>query len=194
MILLFIFYKTGHSPLVNNIFVSFLNLSLLEFNLLSIIMSKESNTNNQSVQKEKPTNQNGNSENGATNGSTDELHIVSRIYEIPVIQDGVNAVKSYVNDSNSRYVHFVADTANSAFTTAVKVIKPVQNYFQRQIQQVDALGCQSLDYLEGKFPLIKKPTNEVVETCRSTVEPYVSKVAASAQNLYNTIRNALPRQ
>ncbi|ORY06572.1 hypothetical protein K493DRAFT_310515 [Basidiobolus meristosporus CBS 931.73] len=148
-------------------------------------MSKESGEKEQSPKQ-----------NGHQNGSshTEELHIVSRIYEIPIVQDGVNAVKSYVDQSNSRAVHLVADTANTAFTTAVQVVKPIQNYFQSQIQQLDNLGCQSLDFLESKFPLIKKPTNEVIETVRSTVEPYVGTVAASAQNLYNNIRNALPRQ
>ncbi|ORX94441.1 hypothetical protein K493DRAFT_315494 [Basidiobolus meristosporus CBS 931.73] len=153
-------------------------------------MSQEPNANSHAASKENSKKQNS-TNNGNTTGDS-ELHMATRIYEIPVVQDSVNAVRSYIEHSNSRYVHLVADTANSAFSTVTKAIKPVQTHFQRQIQQVDDIGCKSLDYLEGKFPIIKKPTNEVIETCRSTLEPYVGNFAATAQNLLNNVRNALP--
>ncbi|KAK9685483.1 hypothetical protein K7432_015484 [Basidiobolus ranarum] len=158
-------------------------------------MSQESNANDQASPKDKPTKQkskNGSAPNDTNNAAANELHMATRIYEIPVVQDSVNAVKSYIEHSSSRYIHLVADTANTAYSTVTKVIEPVQSHFQRQIQQVDDIGCRSLDYLESKFPLIKKPTNEVIETCRSTIEPYVGNVAASAQILINNIRNVLP--
>ncbi|ORY06573.1 hypothetical protein K493DRAFT_310516 [Basidiobolus meristosporus CBS 931.73] len=124
------------------------------------------------------------------------LEVVNRICGIPMVQDSINAVKSFVENSESRYVHLVADTAGSAMHTVAGLMQPVQTRFHSQIEQADQLGCRSLDFIETKVPIIKKPTNEVVQSCRSTVEPYIHTVepylegvTSSAQNLVQNVRS-----
>ncbi|KAK9729547.1 hypothetical protein K7432_000228 [Basidiobolus ranarum] len=121
--------------------------------------------------------------------NTASLEVVSRICGIPLVQDSINAVKSFVEGSESRYVHLVADTAGSAMHTVAGLIQPVQTRFHSQIEQADQLGCRSLDYIENKVPIIKRPTNELVQTCRTTVEPYIEGVTSSAQNLVQNVRS-----
>ena len=94
---------------------------------------------------------------------------VTRVTSIPIVQDGVSTVHAIAN--KTVFGRFAISTANSTFTTVSKYTnaqpKYVQNYYESYIQphveKADALGCRSLDLIQNKFPVVNKPTSEIIE-------------------------------
>ncbi|KAK9729548.1 Perilipin-2 [Basidiobolus ranarum] len=104
-----------------------------------------------------------------------DSQVMSRIGQIPIVHDGLNTVKTYTQNPNSRFVQFVRPIANMAGTLHESSARLVQQSpFTSQLKFLDHYGCQSLNYLEERFPIINRPTDEVVAACQSTIEPVVA--------------------
>ncbi|KAK9763447.1 hypothetical protein K7432_009848 [Basidiobolus ranarum] len=136
--------------------------------------SEKNETVNNQDENEKGTN----GANGAHKSG--ELGFIKRIFSIPLVHDGVELVSSYVHDTNAGYIKKVASTVENAANSLYKLSEPYQAHFQQPISKVDELGCRSLDYIEAKFPIVKAPTNEVLESLNQNV---VTPIQNTAKNI-----------
>jgi len=88
----------------------------------------------------------------------------NRISSIPILQDGATAVHGFVKKNTIG--SYVLNTAGSTLTTVNKMTQPYQRRLQDQIDKVDDFSCMSLDIFEQRFPMVKQPTDEIIEAVK----------------------------
>jgi len=107
-----------------------------------------------------------------TNSHKDSASFITRVSSIPLIHDSVSTLHSYAKDN--KYGRLALDKAGSAVETVNKYTegyqKSLQPHLQPHIAKVDQLASKSLDIIEGKFPIVTKPTAEIVTQVKN---PYV---------------------
>ncbi|ORY06947.1 hypothetical protein K493DRAFT_310355 [Basidiobolus meristosporus CBS 931.73] len=144
--------------------------------------------NDQQLSDDSSNVDNGKPQNG-TNGShkEEEPGFVKRVISIPLVHDGIELVSSYVHDPNAKYINKVATTVENAANSLYKLSEPYQARLQGPISKVDELGCRSLDFIEAKFPIVKAPTNEVLDSLNQNV---VTPVQNTAKNIKERFSNS----
>ncbi|RUO95483.1 hypothetical protein BC936DRAFT_143927, partial [Jimgerdemannia flammicorona] len=85
---------------------------------------------------------------------------VSRISSIPLLQDAHGYVSQNCIGS------LALTTASSTLTTVSKYTQSYQQRFQAHLDKADEFGCQSLDFVEQRFPIVKQPTVEIFEAVK----------------------------
>ncbi|KAG0314086.1 hypothetical protein BGZ99_008378 [Dissophora globulifera] len=114
---------------------------------------------------------------------------ITRVSSIPLIHDSVSTLHSYAKDN--KYGRYALDTAGSAVETVNKYTegyqKSLQPHLQPHIAKVDQLASKSLDMIEGTFPIVTKPTSEIVTQVK---KPYVY-VEESSKNAYTQIQSTI---
>ncbi|GJJ70162.1 hypothetical protein EMPS_02511 [Entomortierella parvispora] len=145
-----------------------------------------SRTSTSSVEEDQ-VKQNGNgvhAEKGAVSAT-----FISRVSSIPVIHDGFSTLHSYAKDN--KYSRYALDTAGSAVETVNKYTEGYQSrlqpHLQPHISKVDQLATKSLDILQNRFPIVSKPTAEIVTQVK---KPYVY-VEESSKNAYTQIQSTI---
>ncbi|KAF8923460.1 hypothetical protein EDD21DRAFT_393599 [Dissophora ornata] len=117
------------------------------------------------------------------------VSFLTRVSSIPLIQDSVSTLHSYAKDN--KYGRYALDTAGSAVETVNKYTEDYQTRLQPHLQphiaKVDQLASKSLDILEGTFPIVTKPTSEIVKEVK---KPYVF-VEESSKNAYTQIQSTI---
>ncbi|KAG0300753.1 hypothetical protein BGZ98_008925 [Dissophora globulifera] len=101
---------------------------------------------------------------------------IARVSSLPLIQDSVSTLHSIAKDN--KYSRYALDTAGSA---------PYQTRFQPQISKVDQIASKSLDLLENTFPIVTKPTSEIV----TQVKKPIVYVEESSKNAYTQIQSTI---
>lgn len=103
-----------------------------------------------------------------TNGETAASSaFLSHLYSYPVISDSIATFKSNAYGARS------LDLTNASYE---KLGKPLLPYFAKPYQYVspyvakaDSLGDSTLSTIDSKFPVVKKPTGELVDSTKSIV-------------------------
>ncbi|KAF9404602.1 hypothetical protein BGZ94_004057 [Podila epigama] len=109
---------------------------------------------------------------------------LARVTSLPLIQDSVSTLTSYAEAN--KYSKYALDTAGSAVTTASKYTEAYQSRLQPLLQtpiaKVDQLANKSLDLIETTFPIVTKPTAEIVaEVKKPIVNAHESSLNAYTQ-------------
>ncbi|KAK9694353.1 hypothetical protein K7432_013459 [Basidiobolus ranarum] len=156
---------------------------------------KNQDQGNENHASDESTNvENGKPQNGAncTNGSHQEEGpgFVKRVISFPLVHDGIELVSSYVHDPNAGYINKVATTVENAANSLYKLSEPYQARLQGPISKVDELGCRSLDYIEAKFPIVKAPTNEVLDSLNQNVVTPVQNTAKNIKERFSSSGSA----
>ncbi|KAF9355390.1 hypothetical protein BGX26_006638 [Mortierella sp. AD094] len=125
---------------------------------------------------------NGRSSAGHTSNG---FSFISRVSSIPLIHDSVSTLHSYAKDN--KYSRYALNTAGSAVETVNKYTEGYQKSLQPHIAKVDQLATKSLDILEEKFPIVTKPTSEIVDQ----VKKPVVYVGESSKNAYSQIQSTI---
>ncbi|KAF9988459.1 hypothetical protein BGZ65_003907 [Modicella reniformis] len=90
-----------------------------------------------------------------------------------------------------KYSRIALDTAGSAVETVNKYTEPYQKRLQPHLQptisKVDQLAVRSLDLVQDKFPIVTKPTSEIV----TTVKKPISYVEESSKSAYTQIQTTI---
>ncbi|KAG0292140.1 hypothetical protein BGZ96_004483 [Linnemannia gamsii] len=107
---------------------------------------------------------------------------IARVSSLPLIHDSVSTLHSYAKDN--RYSRYALDTAGSAVETVSKYTEPYSTRLQPAISKVDQIATKSLDVFETTFPIVTKPTSEIVTQVK---KPYVY-VEESSKNAYTQIQ------
>ncbi|KAF9123062.1 hypothetical protein BGW39_009303 [Mortierella sp. 14UC] len=110
---------------------------------------------------------------------------IARVSSLPLIHDSVSTLTSYAKDN--KYSRYALDTAGSAVETVSKYTEPYQTRLQPAISKVDQIATKSLDVFETTFPIVTKPTAEIVTQVK---KPYVY-VEESSKNAYTQIQSTI---
>lgn len=114
---------------------------------------------------------------------------IARVSSIPLIHDSVSTLTSYAEAN--KYSKYALDTAGSAVTTASKYTEGYQSRLQPLLQphisKVDQLAIKSLDLIENTFPIVTKPTAEIV----AEVKKPIVYVEESSKNAYTQIQSTI---
>ncbi|KAI1317614.1 hypothetical protein EDD11_008184 [Mortierella claussenii] len=143
-----------------------------------------SRTSTSSVEEDQVKEQNGHAR-APNNTQKDSFSFIARVSSIPLIHDSVTTLHSYAKDN--KYGRYALDTAGSAVETVNKYTEGYQKSLQPHIAKVDQLATKSLDIIEDKFPIVKKPTSEIVTQVK---KPYVY-VEESSKNAYTQIQSTI---
>ncbi|KAF9559833.1 hypothetical protein EC968_006469 [Mortierella alpina] len=145
-----------------------------------------SRTSTSSVEQEQVKEQNGHGPRPtADEKGSSSVTFFSRVSSIPLIHD----LNSYAREN--KYSGYVLNTAESAVGTVSKYTESyqarLQPHLQPHIAKVDKLASKSLDLFETTFPIVKKPTSEIVTQVK---KPYVY-VEESSKSAYTQIQTTI---
>ncbi|KAI8992049.1 hypothetical protein BDF20DRAFT_847949 [Mycotypha africana] len=94
-------------------------------------------------------------------------HFVERVVSLPLVKESVDTAQTFAN--KTFLGRFAMNSANTTLTTLTRYAsksQPIQRYYQDYIQphveKADSLGCQSLDYVKAKVPLINEPSSHII--------------------------------
>ncbi|KAI7901391.1 uncharacterized protein BX663DRAFT_514303 [Cokeromyces recurvatus] len=100
------------------------------------------------------------------NKKPDEFSFFKRLMSLPLIRDGSSMVQYYANKNTlSRYA---LDRLESSFTYAVTMVSPYTEKYKTQLLKVDHLGCQSLDLVQNKLPIVTQTSTEILTTVKES--------------------------
>ncbi|KAG0364987.1 hypothetical protein BC939DRAFT_462461 [Gamsiella multidivaricata] len=147
-----------------------------------------SRTSTSSVEEDHVKEQNGHAHISTTQKDS-SVSFISRVSSIPLIHDSVTTLHSYAKDN--KYGRYALDTAGSAVETVNKYTEGYQSRLQPHLQphiaKVDQLATKSLDLIEGTFPIVTKPTSEIV----TQVKKPIVYVEESSKNAYTQIQSTI---
>ncbi|KAG0266915.1 hypothetical protein BG011_000054 [Mortierella polycephala] len=110
---------------------------------------------------------------------------IARVSSLPLVHDSVSTLHSYAKDY--KYSRYALDTAGSAVDTVSKYTESYQSRFQPHISKVDQMATKSLDLFETTFPIVTKPTAEIV----TQVKKPMVYVEESSKNAYTQIQSTI---
>ncbi|XP_021345918.1 perilipin-2-like isoform X1 [Mizuhopecten yessoensis] len=118
-----------------------------------------------------------------------EEHFFTRLGNIPVV--GTTWTQAWglyqkTKDSNT-IIRSTLNMAESGIKTVAETTKPMVEKYQPQIEIVNKYACQQLENLEKNYPVINKPTDELVAEGKELVQPTIDRVNAVRQYGTDTI-------
>ncbi|KAJ1663491.1 hypothetical protein IW140_001163 [Coemansia sp. RSA 1813] len=117
------------------------------------------------------------------------LTFFTRLYEIPVISDAVSSI--YRIAESNRYTSAIIGYAEKVGGFAEKsrpLLKPVE----KPIVVLDSYATRSLEIIESKYPIVGKPTSEVIQSVQTQAKavesryPVVARTFAIAKSTANS--------
>jgi len=92
---------------------------------------------------------------------------LQHLLNYPLISDGITTFKS--NEYAQRSIK-LGDSAYQTFAAPVLpwIAKPY-GYISPYVQRADSIGDKALDRVDERFPVVKKPTNELYNDTRSLI-------------------------
>jgi hypothetical protein len=88
----------------------------------------------------------------------------SRVLSIPLIRDGSSMVQHYANQNSIS--RFAMNKAESTVKLAASVASPYTEKYKHHLLKFDQMGCQSLDLVENKFPVVRQDAGEILATVK----------------------------
>ncbi|KAG2230920.1 hypothetical protein INT48_003320 [Thamnidium elegans] len=102
----------------------------------------------------------------------------SRVLSIPLVRDGSSIVQHYANQNSVS--RFALNKAESTIKMAASIASPYTEKYKHHLLKADQMGCQSLDVVENKFPVVRQDTGELFTT-----------VKQSPQRVYKDVREKM---
>ncbi|KAJ1836632.1 hypothetical protein LPJ63_000124 [Coemansia sp. RSA 2711] len=138
------------------------------------------------------------SETSTVDSDSDEadvsrLTFFTRLYELPVVSDAVSGVRQIA--ASNRYTGALIGSAGK-LGALVDKSRPLLAPVERPLAALDGLAVRSLDLVEARYPIVARPTAEVLESvqaqCRAVEQryPLVARTFAVARD---TASSALDR-
>ncbi|CAH1126862.1 unnamed protein product [Ceutorhynchus assimilis] len=126
-----------------------------------------------------------------------ELESVNRIYNLPIVETGVNYagdIYQKIKKSNGLF-YWTLDQAENTLYSVMDTAGPAIGLFQGPLSQVDKIICKTLDIVEEKVPSINLPPQIIYwntkQYARNTVNTRivtpVLKRADSVKQIGNTV-------
>lgn len=111
------------------------------------------------------------------------MEFVGRVSNLPVVQSAYSQLLSLYGRTkeSNRLARFTLNTAESGISLALNTAQPL--LAKLPVEKLDNLACGQLDKLENSYPIITKPTEQVVnksmELYEATLKPTVDTVVAA---------------
>ncbi|KAJ1976037.1 hypothetical protein H4R35_002878 [Dimargaris xerosporica] len=116
--------------------------------------------------------------------------LTTRLASLPLVNDALTKIYAVTHDPTAPYARWtnpLAAYTESVLHRAYQLSEPYRDRLQYPISTVDALGCKSLDLLESTFPIITRPTNEVMAYGRDTYQLYLASVSHTVRHPVTTV-------
>lgn len=125
--------------------------------------------------------------NGDLPNSTQSSAFIQHLLNYPVISDGVHTFKA--NEYGQRSIK-LGDAAYQTFAAPVLpwFAKPYQ-FVSPYVQKADSIGDKTLDRIDERFPVVKKPTNDLYNDTKGLILlPYTKGLEGKDHvlDVYNT--------
>ncbi|XP_033742966.1 perilipin-2-like isoform X2 [Pecten maximus] len=116
-------------------------------------------------------------------------HFFTRLGNIPMV--GTTWTQAWglyqkTKDSNP-IICSTLNMAESGIKTVAETTKPMVERYQPQIERVNKYACEQLDTIEKNYPVIKKPTDELMNDGKELIQPTIDRVNAVKQYGTDTI-------
>ncbi|XP_048732411.2 perilipin-2-like isoform X2 [Ostrea edulis] len=117
----------------------------------------------------------------------EQEQFVSRLSSLPVVSTAVTqACSLYQRTKESNQLFRTSlNLAESSIKTLSETSKPYLEKYQPQLDSVNKIACDQLEKLEERYPVITKPTDELVndgkEACHVVLKPAIDRVNAVRQ-------------
>ncbi|KAL0087972.1 hypothetical protein J3Q64DRAFT_1735460 [Phycomyces blakesleeanus] len=107
----------------------------------------------------------------------------SRLTSIPLVQESLGKMHHYANQTTlSRYALQQAETT---LTRATEIASPYANRYKNQLERADAIGCKSLDLLDGV-------RDRIDSTLITVTAPVNKQIIHAADNIESLVDRWLP--
>ncbi|CAO3616724.1 unnamed protein product [Mucor hiemalis] len=105
----------------------------------------------------------------------------SRVLSIPLVRDSSSIVQHYASQNSlSRYA---MNQAESTIKRAVDIASPYTEKYKHHLLKVDQMGCQSLDLVENKFPVVRQDTREIYSNVKQSPNKVYEDVKGRIHNV-----------
>jgi len=91
----------------------------------------------------------------------------SHLISYPVISDSISTFKS--NPYGAKSLSLTSSTYSKISSPILPYLSKPYEYVSPYVAKADSLGDHTLSTLESKFPLVKKPTGEIIDEGKSIV-------------------------
>jgi hypothetical protein len=119
-----------------------------------------------------------------------QLIFLSRVSSLPLINSALESAKTLYDTSKTKY-QVIDQIENSVKTRVVPQFQPLLDSlhaYEAQLGQLDSFACSGLDILETNLPIIKEPTEKVIESSRRLVDDVVF---TPVKNVSSTVSKSL---
>ncbi|KAI8364324.1 hypothetical protein EDC96DRAFT_565653 [Choanephora cucurbitarum] len=114
-----------------------------------------------------------------------------RVCSIPLIRDGSSMVHHYANQNSIG--RFALTKAETTLKMAASMASPYTEKYKPHLLKADQLGCQSLDIVQTRFPLVTQPPQKVYEDVKNQISYAASiPVTRTTSSLQQLINKYLP--
>ncbi|XP_076443722.1 uncharacterized protein LOC143282104 isoform X3 [Babylonia areolata] len=127
-----------------------------------------------------------------------QQQILTKLGELPIVSDTYTQVLDLYQRAKGHNFLFRNTLGLAEFTAkavAGKTVPIVYNGLQSHIDKVNDMACHQLEALEEKYPIIAKPTEEVLregqEQYNSKVKPYVDPLVKPAKMAVDAGKTAI---
>lgn len=109
----------------------------------------------------------------------DTSGFVARVTSFPIVNDSLSRVQGLAN--RSPLASYAWSKANSTWTM-VKNNQPkyvhsyYEYYVEPQLRRADHFGCKTLDLIQTRFPVVNKPTADIVEAVKAPPSQIIADV------------------
>lgn len=128
------------------------------------------------------------------NGDVSPAHqsaFIQHLLNYPLISDGITTFKS--NEYAQRSIK-LGDSAYQTFAAPVLpwIAKPY-GYISPYVQRADSLGDKTLDRIDERFPVVKKPTGELYNDTRSLILLPYNKSIEGRDHVYDVYSSEIKK-
>lgn len=120
---------------------------------------------------------------------------IGRVGNLPVVTSAwaqACGVYQKTKERNS-FLNATCKMAESGVGLIATTTKPIVDRYQPQIQQVDAFACDKLTLMEATYPVITKPTDEVLKEGREKCETLLKPVTDRYNHYKDTYNGVVNR-
>ncbi|KAI8885023.1 hypothetical protein K501DRAFT_216338 [Backusella circina FSU 941] len=100
----------------------------------------------------------------------------ARVCSIPIIQQGTTTVQDYANKTSIS--RFALETVQSTIHKASEMATPLAAKYKNQLERADRFGCQSLDTIEQRFPVVME-------------QDIIAQVKATPRHVYQGVKDRI---
>ncbi|CAK7211549.1 hypothetical protein SBRCBS47491_001162 [Sporothrix bragantina] len=117
------------------------------------------------------------------NGVSPQSAFLEHLLQYPLVSDSVSTVK------DNKYGQQTIAFSSSAYETLAKPVLPYltkpYGYVSPYVKKADSLGDRTLDSIEQRFPVVRKPTAEVYQETKDLVFYPVRKGIEGRDHIYD---------